>query len=99
MVRKNPQLKPSRNVIVEKYVCDITLEKAIESIYPDWKLFNYPHGEPGTKFPDGNFISFNGRVGTIIYSECDFTDKKNVPLSKQNRDDLLKLGLLKRELK
>lgn len=97
MVRKNPLLKPSRNVIVEKYVCDLTLEEAIQSIYPDWRLFNYPHGQPGEMLADRNFVSFNGRIGTIIYAECDFSDKKKVPLSKQNRDDLLKLGLLKRE--
>lgn len=96
MVRKNPQLKPSRNVIVEEYVSDVTLEQAIQSIYPDWKLFNYPHGQPGETFQDGNFVSFNGRIGTIIYAECDFVDKKKVPLSKQNRDDLLKLGLLRK---
>lgn len=97
MVRKNPQLKPSRNVIVEEYVSDVTLEQAIQSIYPDWKLFNYPHGQPGETFPDGSFVSFNGRIGTVIYAECDFADKMKVPLSKQNRDDLLRLGLLKKE--
>lgn len=96
MVRKNPLLKPSRNVIVENYFSDVNLEQAIQSIYPDWKLFNYPHGQPGETFPNGSFVSFNGRIGTVIYAECDFADKKKVPLSKQNRDDLLKLGLLKR---
>jgi len=96
MVRKNPLLKPSRNVIVEKYVSDETFEQAIQSIYPDWKLFNYPHGQPGETFPDGNFVSFNGRIGTVVYAECDFSDKKKLPLSKQNRNDLLKLGLLRK---
>jgi len=96
MVRKNLQLKPSRNVIVEEYVSDVTLEQAIQSIYPDWRLFNYPHGQPGETFPDGSFVSFNGRIGTVIYAECDFADRKKVPLSKQNRDDLLKLGLLRK---
>lgn len=97
MVRKNPQLKSSRNVIVEKYACDLTVEEAVQSIYPDWRLFNYPHGKPGDIFSDGNFVSFNGRIGTVVYAECDFADKKKVPLSKQNRDDLLKLRLLNKE--
>lgn len=78
----------------ERYTCDITLNQAIAKIYPDWRNFNYPHGPAGTLFKDGTFVSFNGRVGKIIYGYADFADKKKIPLSQQNKTDLITLGLL-----
>lgn len=94
MVRKNPLLKPVRTVEARNYVCNMKLQEAIHDIYPDWKDFTYPHGPAGTLFKDGSFVSFNGRVGTIIYAYCDFADKKNVPLSSTNMSDLMRLGKL-----
>ncbi|MFA4936128.1 MAG: hypothetical protein WC568_09875, partial [Candidatus Methanoperedens sp.] len=95
MVRKNPALQPTREPITPgHYVCSKTLAEAIRMIYPDSHLFKYPHGEAGTMIDDGSFVSFNGRVGTQIYAFCDFKDKKDVPLSSTNRDDLLKLKLI-----
>ncbi len=95
MVRKANELSEGSKVMSEqKYVCDLTLNQSIAKIYPDWRNFNYPHGPAGTLFKDGTFVSFNGRVGTVIYGYADFADKKKVPLSKQNMDDLRKLGLL-----
>lgn len=92
-MRKNPELKQARTIEPRNYVCGLTLQKAIQKIYPDGEG-TYPHGPAGTLFKDGSFVSFNGRVGTVIYAYCDFTDKKKVPLSKTNMDDLTRLGLL-----
>jgi hypothetical protein len=94
MVKKNPLLNPHENVEVKKYVCSLKLQKAIEQIYPKYDDFKYPHGAPGT-VNKGKFVSFNGRLGAHIHGYCDFADKSNVPLSMTNRDDLLKLGLIK----
>ncbi|MBW6481330.1 MAG: hypothetical protein K0B37_18030 [Bacteroidales bacterium] len=94
MVRKNPLLNSTRTVKARYYVCNMKMNEAIEEIYPDWRQYNYPHGRPGIQFKDGSFVSFNGRVGTVIYAYCDFTDKPNVPLSKTNSDDLMRLGKL-----
>jgi len=92
-MRKNPELKQARTIEARNYVCGLTLQKAIQKIYPGGEG-TYPHGPAGTLFKDGSFVSFNGRVGTIIYAYCDFADRKNVPLSKTNMDDLIRLGLL-----
>lgn len=95
MVRKNPALQPNRAPITPvNYICSLTLTEAIQEIYPDFHLFTYPHGEAGRLFGDRSFVSFNGRVGTVIYAYCDFKDKKNVPLSSTNKDDLLRLRLI-----
>ncbi len=94
MVRKNVELQKGRDIIPGNYVCSLTLKKAIETIYPDASRFTYPHGQPGQMLAGGRFISFNGRIGEVVYAYCDFTDKKNVPLSSTNRDDLLKLRLM-----
>lgn len=77
----------------ENYICSLNLAEAIQRIYPDHS-FNYPHGEAGKRFIDGSFVSFNGRIGKIIYAYCDFKDMINVPLSLKNRDDLLKFDLI-----
>lgn len=96
MVGKAIELSGENKVVSgERYICDLTLNQAIAKIYPDWRNFNYPHGPAGKLFKDGTFVSFNGRVGKIIYGYADFTDKKNIPLSQQNRNDLMKLGLLR----
>lgn len=93
-IKKNPALQPNKPIIAGHYVSSLPLAAAIKEIYPDSQNFKYPHGEAGRLSNDGSFISFNGRVGTVIYAYCDFHDKKNVPLSSTNRDDLLKLGLI-----
>lgn len=95
MVRKNPALMPTREPIVpNNYVCGLTLAEAIRRIYPDSHLFRYPHGDAGRLLVDNSFVSFNGRIGTVIYAYCDFTDKKEVPLSSTNKNDLLRLNLI-----
>jgi hypothetical protein len=71
------------------------LQQAIKEVYPDPSPFKYPHGRAGDILKDGSFVSFNGRVGTVIYAYCDFVGKKNVPLSSTNFSDLLKLEKLK----
>ncbi len=95
MVKKNPALQPVQgNIIVRNYVSQLTLNKAIQSIYPECNKFTYPHGEAGQVFSDRRFVSFNGRIGEVVYAYCDFQDKRKVPLSATNRDDLLKLRLI-----
>lgn len=92
MVRKNPALNKRAPIAPKRYECELTLKKAIQEIYPDASSFTYPHGKPGDILNDGSgFISFNGRIGTVIYGYCDFADKKNVALSSTNLSDLLKL--------
>ncbi len=87
-------MQPNKPIMPGHYVCSLTLGESIKEIYPDCRNFKYPHGEAGRLLNDGSFISFNGRVGTVIYAYCDYKDKKNVPLSSTNRNDLLKLGLI-----
>jgi len=95
MVRKASELSEGSKVMSEQnFGCNLTLNQAIAKIYPDCRNFKYPHGPAGTKFKNGTFVSFNGREGTVIYGYADFADKKKVPLSQQNRNDLMKLGLL-----
>lgn len=94
MVKKNPTLQPNREIKPGNYVSSLVLKEAIQAIYPDSRSFTYPHGEAGRIFSDGSFVSFNGRIGTIIHAHCDFKDKKNVPLSATNKGDLLKLRLI-----
>ena len=66
-----------------------SLEEVIE-YYNRNKKHKYPHGEPGIVFKDGRFVSFNGKIGRIIYAYCDFDDVKNVPLSKSDKYKLRK---------
>ena len=94
MVRKNISLQNNQKIKPKNYGSNLTLAEAIHTIYPDCHLFNYPHGKAGREFIDGSFVSFNGKKGTVIYAYCDFKDKKNVPLSSTNENDLLKLHLI-----
>ena len=94
MVKKNPAVQSNPQIIPTHVLCNLTLKEAIKHIYTEPSRFMYLHGEAGTVFPDGSFISFNGVKGKTIYAYCDFKDKKNVPLSKTNRDDLRKLNLI-----
>lgn len=89
----NPVSELNRHIEPENYICSLNLAEAIQRIYPDHS-FTYPHGEAGKRFSDGSFVSFNGRIGRIIYAYCDFKDMINVPLSSKNRDDLLKFHLI-----
>ncbi len=92
-IKINPALQPT-NVVASHCVCKLTLDDAIKAVYPRTK-FQYKAGPPGTLLPpDDKFVSFSGEVGTIIYTYCDFKDKKGVPLSKTNRDSLNKLKLI-----
>ncbi|KAF5423373.1 MAG: hypothetical protein C5S45_01010, partial [Candidatus Methanocomedens sp.] len=96
-VSSSEKFKPvsqlNRYIEPENYICSLNLAEAIQRIYPD-NSFTYPHGEAGKRFSDGKFVSFNGRIGKIIYAHCDFKDMINVPLSSKNRDDLLKFHLI-----
>lgn len=95
MVKKNPLLnKREREIEPRHYICNLTLQQAIKEIYPDPSSFTYPHGRPGEVLEDKSFISFNGRIGTVVYAYCDFVGKKDVPLSSTNFSDLMKLGKL-----
>jgi hypothetical protein len=96
MVKKNPLLNNrNREIKPKHYACNLTLQQAIKEIYPDPSPFKYPHGQAGDILKNGSFVSFNGRVGTVIYAYCDFRDNINVPLSDTNFKDLLKLEKLK----
>ena len=89
----NPLSEINRHIESENYICSLNLAEAIQRICPDHS-FTYPHGEAGKRLSDESFVSFNGRIGRIIYAYCDFKDMINVPLSSKNRDDLLKFHLI-----
>ncbi len=81
------------NVVIKHCVCNLTLDDAIKTVYPK-KKYEYKAGPPGTLFPNGEFVSLIGEIGTGIYAYCDFKDKKGVPLSKTHMEHLFKLKLI-----